>query len=219
MSRKKGKLHIKAVFIYENTEELNNSKRWMGIIKLDCDLVGEIVPGIVLLLVSSDNVTQRRSNPEVLLFQSEFFTFRCVIIRIQHTGDSLSLFTLGNGIEVIGLIESIEVEFINWHRSEESEVDSMLLSETWNWDIISLGFDVVVWFPRCDFVSTVVVLLGVATETDFVLDINSFNFKWVTMSEPIIWRFNLSSVDDLLFENTVMVSDTITPTWIVKSGN
>jgi hypothetical protein len=46
----------------------------MGIVELNGDRVGELLPGLLALFEAADNIVERGSAPEVLLLQAELFT-------------------------------------------------------------------------------------------------------------------------------------------------
>lgn len=60
-------------------------------------------------------------------------------------------------------------------------------------------------------------LLYVSIELNVDSDVMSRKFPGVEV-QPIVWDFNLITVDDLLFENTVLVSESIAPGWVVHGG-
>ncbi len=53
---------------------------------------------------------------------------------------------------------------------------------------------------------------------NFVLNVNSLNFPRVSVFKPIIGNFNLVAIFDDLSENTIFISDSITPGGIIESG-
>mmetsp|Transcript_3131 Transcript_3131/g.5401 ORF Transcript_3131/g.5401 Transcript_3131/m.5401 type:complete len:228 (-) Transcript_3131:258-941(-) len=56
-----------------------------------------------------------------------------------------------------------------------------------------------------------------AEESNRVGDIETLDFPWVSMGEPIIWHLELVAIlADLLEEHSVLVSDTVSPTRIVE---
>lgn len=54
----------------------------MGIIELDGDLVGELAPGSLGLLVATDDVEEGGGAPEVLLLQAQLLTPVEVVVRV-----------------------------------------------------------------------------------------------------------------------------------------
>lgn len=51
------------------------------------------------------------SDHEVLLFQTKFFAFEEVIVRVQNTGDVFSRVTIQDGLDVITVIDYYKVLF------------------------------------------------------------------------------------------------------------
>ena len=54
-----------------------------------------------------------------------------------------------------------------------------------------------------------------AVELDIDRDIVARKLPWVEV-KPIVWNFDLVAIDYLLFEDTVPVTQSITPGWVVE---
>jgi hypothetical protein len=65
---------LQTLDVNENPLKLWDRESWMGVVKLDGDRVGELLPGFLALLEAADNIVERGSAPEVLLLQAELFT-------------------------------------------------------------------------------------------------------------------------------------------------
>lgn len=81
---------IKSLDIDQYPLELGNSERWVGVVQLDGDLVGEFLPRALTLLETSDNVVERGCTPEVLLLQAELLT------AVEATQRQLNVFFFSN---------------------------------------------------------------------------------------------------------------------------
>ena len=78
----------------------------MSIVELDLVFGSELRPIVlVVLFVSSDDVTDGSTAEEVLLFQTQFFSSLCGVIRVENTGDVLSALSLGDSSKVVSLVE------------------------------------------------------------------------------------------------------------------
>ena len=107
-----GIIPFQALDINQNPHKLRNSQRWVRVIQLDCDLVGEFAPSTLALLKPSHDVVKRSRAPEVLLLQSKLFAtlqtaavrFRVgkiegiysLVIWIEDRRDRLSTLLVGN---------------------------------------------------------------------------------------------------------------------------
>lgn len=88
----------------------------MSIVQLNGSLFWEILPSsFSVFFKSSDDILKSGANEEILLFQSEFFSFIGRVIRIQHTGNILSSLSGFNGLVIVSFIETIEIKFIGWN--------------------------------------------------------------------------------------------------------
>jgi hypothetical protein len=66
-----GLVPIQALKINQNPHKFGDGEGWMGIVELDGDRVGELLPSLLVLLEAADNIVKRGGTPEVLLLQSE----------------------------------------------------------------------------------------------------------------------------------------------------
>ena len=65
--------------------------------------------------------------------------------------------------------------------------------------------------PFSSLNATVFELSDVTVEAHGVDDIRALNLPWIAELEPVVGDFNLLSVDNLLFEDSIIVADTIAP--------
>lgn len=68
-------------------------------------------------------------------------------------------------------------------------------------------------FPMSTFNSTVVVFFNVSIKSYLIGDVSSLNFPRISLAKPEVRRLDLVSINDSLFKDTIVVSDTVTPSW------
>ncbi len=61
-------------------------------------------------------------------------------------------------------------------------------------------------------------MFNFTVETNFIIDIQARNFPRISEIEPIIREFHLITIDNFLSEDSVSVTDTVTPSWVVHCG-
>ena len=54
---------------------------------------------------------------------------------------------------------------------------------------------------------------------NFVLDVDSFDLPRVAVAKPEIRDLDLAAILDDLFEDTVVVTDAVAPSWVVQGGH
>jgi hypothetical protein len=96
--------------IDENSLQLDNGKCRMGVIELDGNLLGELLPGAFGLLEAANNIIKGGSNPEVLLLQTKLFSALQVVVGVQHSTDGLSPLLVGDRTFVIAIVEFLEIK-------------------------------------------------------------------------------------------------------------
>lgn len=173
----------------------------------------ELGPFTMCLFVSSDNVPNGSWTEEVLLFKSQFFTLLGIVIGIENWCDVLCFLSLNNGTVVVTGVELSEVKLIARSGSPQSQVVCVKGVETWNRGVIGLGYYDFTAFPDASLDSSIVVLSHMAVESNLIGDVGSLDFPRVTSAQPVIRWLYLIPVNDSLLEYTIIVSNTITPSW------
>jgi len=112
---------------------------------------------------------------------------------------------------VITRVELLEIEFIARSRLPESKVVSVESIKAWNRGIKSLGNNNLATFPVSSFNTTIVVLSDVTIESYLIGDVSAFNFPRVAPAEPVVWCLHLVAINDALLEDTIVISDAVTP--------
>lgn len=170
-----------------------------------------------MVFVSSQNVLDRSWNQKILLLESQFFTCICWIVRIKHTSDVLSSLPGFQGIIVLSSIESKEVELIEGQWFPQSQSDSVESCIARNGSIISSGDDSFTILPIRSLNSFVIYSFSyLAIEMNFIFNVNTLDLPRISVTQPIIWNLNLKTVFDNLLKDSIVISDTISPSRIVK---
>jgi len=204
----------------------------VGIIQLDCDLLGKLAPSTLGLLEPADNIIQGGSNPEVLLLQSKLLTTVEVVVGVKDGANRLSSLLIGHRTLVVTTVELLEVKLAAGSLTgPQTHVIGCGSVEPWNWHIISNGFDDFTTFPNCDVLSDLVLVFS-DTSVELDLDIisqseprkgaNTYINHNIMPGEfprievkPVIWNLNLVPIHDFLLEDTISISQTVAPGRVV----
>jgi hypothetical protein len=65
---------LQTLNIDEYPLELGNGESWVSVVQLNGDRVGELLPRLLALLETADDIVQRGCAPEVLLLQAELLS-------------------------------------------------------------------------------------------------------------------------------------------------
>ena len=80
-----GAVPSEALFVEEDTQELDDRDRRVGIIELHGDFLGEIFPSIAgRAEVAADDVSQRAGDEEILLHKPELFAVLGFVVRVEN---------------------------------------------------------------------------------------------------------------------------------------
>jgi hypothetical protein len=207
-------LESEFLLIDEDSQKFDGTDSWMSIVKLDLVLVsksGESV--IVSIFISSNDIVDGGGAEEILLLQSELLTGISGVVWIKDTGDVFGILSLANSTVIVTGVELVEIEGASWSRFPKSQVVGVVSIETWNWGIEGHSDDLLATLPVSSLGVTILVLVGDTIESNLIGNILSFDLPWVSVIKPKVWNFSLISIFNDLLENTVVVSNTITPSW------
>jgi hypothetical protein len=97
----------------------------VGVVELDSDLVGELLPRATGLLESADDIVERSSAPEVLLLQAKLLTavetavvrykftdpeMCSLVVRVENSRDGLGTLLISYRALIVTVVELLEVE-------------------------------------------------------------------------------------------------------------
>jgi len=212
-------LESKFLLIDKDSQKFDGTDSWMSIIKLNLIFISKSEESVIVsIFISSNDIVDGGGAEEVLLLQSELLTGIGGIIWIKDTGDVFGILSLTNSTVVITGVELVEIKVASCSGFPKSQVVGVISVETWNWGIISHSDDLLTTLPVGSLGVTVLVLVGDTIESNMIGNILSFDLPWVSVIEPEIWNFGLISIFNNLLENTVVVSNTITPSWNFKGS-
>ena len=131
--------------------------------------------------ISSNDIVEGGRAEEVLLLQSELLTGIGAVVRVENTGDILSLLSLSDSSVIVTRVELVEIESVSWSRSPQSQVVGVIGVESWNWSIIGHSNNLLAAFPLGSLSWAVLPLLRVTKESNVVLHVLSFDFPRVSV--------------------------------------
>ena len=212
-------LPVKALEIHKDTLELDNSQSRVGVVELDGDLVGELLPCALGLLETTDNVVEGSGNPEVLLLETKFLSAVEVVVGVEHGADGLGTLLVSDRVLVVAAIELLEVELSAGSLAgPQSQVVGRRGGIAGNGDIVCDSLDDLAALPGSDGPAVVISALGdMAIELDIDGDIVTRELPGVEV-EPVVWHLDLVAVDDFLLEDTVAVPEAVTPGRVVEGS-
>ena len=211
---------LEAFDINQNALKLDNCKGWVSVIKLDSHLVGELAPSSLGLLETPDNVMQGSSTPEVLLLQAELLASLEIIIRVEDSGDGLCTLLVRNGAFIITSIELLEVKLSAAGLARpKSKVVRRLGSIARDGHIIGNGLDNFAIFPGMhDLAALILVLANAAIKLNVDRNFVTREFPGIII-EPVVGDLHLVSVYDLLLEDSIAVSQSVSPSRVVQCSH
>ena len=85
----------------------------MGIVKLNSNLFVQLFNVISCRLVLFHNIGKRSRTEEILLFEAENLSLSCIVVRIKHSRNILSLYLFYACVYIVLCIELEKIECIH----------------------------------------------------------------------------------------------------------
>ena len=200
-------LPIKVIFVHEDAHQLGNCKRGMRIVDVDCRHLRQKRQRTVTAFVVGDDTLQRRRNEEILLFETERLPFVMVIGRIKNFGNKLRVRIVAHDFGVISLREKLHIELLHGAGTPQAQRAHRFGILSGNHHVVS---------DRLDFFGVVVhglhavirpLFLQSSVKTDDKPLIRPLDQPRLPSRQPDVGQFDLPAVDDLLFEEPVLIAD------------
>ena len=106
-------------FVQENSHQLGDGHRRMGVVELDGDFLGKRVPVGVVAPEAPHEVGQRAGDQEILLHEAQSLPHARGIVGIQHPRERFGRERLGHRADEIAAAESLEIEVIRGRGGPE----------------------------------------------------------------------------------------------------
>jgi hypothetical protein len=190
----------------------------VGVIKLDLVELGELVPVGVVELEALDDVLDGSTAEEVLLLESQLFAFVGGVVGVEHASDVLSSLAFHNRLVIHTVIELLEVEFVAWSGPPEAQSVGVVGVESWNRRVVSHSHNNLATVPVAN--SWVASCLGDgSTEAYLVGDVRTLNLPRISLGKPVVRKFYLETILNLLLKDTIIVSYAVAHSGDVQSGH
>lgn len=119
-------------------------------------------------------------------------------------------------LPVLPAIKRTEIKLIKRQGLPESQSDGVVGCITRNRDIVSSSNNGLTILPNYLLLAVLPFGSGATIEVDFVLNIDAFNFPRVAFGEPEVRSLELISILYELFEDAVLVSDSVAPCRVIQ---
>jgi hypothetical protein len=159
-----------------------------------------------------------------------------LVVGVEHGRDGLSTLLVCDGALVLARIELLEVKLATGSlAAPETKIVAGASFVSRNWSI-SFRLQILIAnsltrhiksnsghnlaaLPRALLLALIVLpAIDMAVELHIHNDVVTLELPRVKV-EPVIWHLNLVSIDDLLLKDTVSVTKTVSPSWVVQRGH
>jgi len=104
------------MLIQQQTHQLRDSQRRMGVIKLDHFMIGQGFDAASGPMMATQNVSQCAGALKILLHQTQFFTVLMIVIGVEHFGEFFSINTLLFRAQKVAVVKATEVKRLGMFR-------------------------------------------------------------------------------------------------------
>ena len=199
-----------SVLVVQDSLEFDHGDRRVGVVELDGDLLGERLPAGVVLAEAADDVLERAGHEEILLDEAEFLSALVLVIGVENLGNGLAEVLLPHRLLITTAVEGLEVEFLGCLRFPQAEVIDRIGPVSGDRDIVGNTGELFRVDPLGDGIAEVIEdVLHAAVEFDFGGVLGTDDLPRRAVFHPVIGKFHLIPVAELLLEEAVLVMDAV----------
>ena len=197
-----------AAFVEENAHHFGNAERRMRVVDMDGHLVRNVIQFLVVAEIPLHNVLNGRGHQEILLAEPQHFAFGMVVRRVEDLADGLGHGLLLHRTDVVALVEEAHVEAggLGLPEAQDSNAVGVLAG---NVHIIGDGVDRGLALHGRRVVAVAPVALYGAAKFDDCHFVGLGVEPDVAARQPEIRKLGLPAVNNLLFENAVLVHNAV----------
>ena len=209
-----GEIPVKVLFVHEHAHQFCDGNTRMSVVELNDDLLRELVKRFVLLFIATKNVCDRARDEEVLLLETQHLAFKSSIIGVQNLGDTLRIYLLFHRAPVIALVEQPQVEILRRLCAPKSQRINVVALVANDKRIMRDAEDVLRVKPL-DALAPLLVAMGFHTpiEAHGLREVVAWDLPRAAELQPRVTSFYLATVFYLLFEDTVLIADSVASCW------
>src|SRR5215469_14445311 len=179
----------------------------MGIIELNRDLLGQIIPISVVSLKAAHEIGQRTRNQKIFLDETQALAHSRGVVRIEHARERFRFQRLAQCTNEVTCPELLKIKEIRRSRRPEPKRINRLSSIAHHRTI--KGYPDQAGRTATDDLKTTPTQLKGAVQLHFHLFMRSSNLPGIGVAEPIVRVLLLPAIHDGLLEHAVFVTQTI----------
>ena len=201
----KGVVPAELMLVDQQAHQLRNGEHRVGVIKVDRGFLRQVGVGFVQLMVAAEDVLNGRRNEEILLTQAQLAAGVGRVIRVQHAGHVLGVVFIFHRRKVVTLVEFTEVNLATGLGAPQAQRVGGIGVIAGDNLVVGHGQDLFRFYPAGFFAF----LLDTSAKAHLVARIVALKLPRVAVLQPVVRRLFLAPVDDVLFEHTVVVANTV----------
>ena len=209
---------LDAPLVHEDAHHLRDDKRGVRVVELDGDLFGQSLDRAALGKVPAQDVVETARDKEILLAEAELLSLLDIVVWIEDLRQVLGADLAVHGLLVGALVEILEVELVVCLRRPEAQVVDIPAAVADDGDVVGHSRDTLGGEPPPDKLAVDVHLAGLPSEADCVGISGPLELPGIPLLLPGVWLLNLCAVDNLLAEEPVVVSESVSDARQMQCG-
>jgi hypothetical protein len=214
-----GAVPVHLLFVDQQPHQFGDGDDGMGVIELDGDFLGELIPIPVPDAEPADDVPEGAGDEEVLLFESQFAALGRRVVRVEHLAEVLGTNLALDGPLIVALVKTAKVKFLSRPGAPEPEDIHRFGAITGDEHGAGFAAHLVGGDPAdAQLAGGIMIPLRVSVEADFGHVIGLREFPRETVSGPGVGLFHLPAILESLLEDAELVTDAVADGRDVESG-
>ena len=203
-----GGVEIDAALVEQQAHQFRASKRRVGVVQLDCHLLGQHVQIVVLALEAAQHVAQRGRCEEVLLLEAQLLALLGGVVGVEHAADGARQHLRFGGSDIFAAVETLQVKQPRRQRAPKPQGVGPTALPADDRRIVRLRDDALRGLPH----RARAMLFHRSAETDLVHRLGALEFPGALAAQPVLRRLDLAAVIEALLEQAVLVADAVAET-------
>ena len=193
--------------VHQNTHQLRDHQRGVGVVDLDDVLLMEVLHGTVQFGVLGG--LDGGGDEEILLLQPQGLALVVVVLRIEYLTDGVRHGALLGGVEVLPLAEELHVDGLGAPRLPQAQGVHVVGVVTGDLHVAGDRQHAGVVLVHHHQMSVVPAGADLAAEVDLLRLLQLGQQPRIAQLHPVVRQLHLLSLHDLLLEDTQLIADGI----------
>ena len=193
--------------VHQKTHQLRHAERGVGVVRVDGDALGQLVPGKMRGAERAQHALQPGADEEIFLLETQLLPGGGVVVGVEKAGDRLGVVVGLLRAGIVSGVEGVEIELlVHRARAPETEIVHRVRAVAENGHVVRRGKNAAVIAQLIHHAAVLLAPVHGAAEADLHGFARHRGLPRVAVREPVVRLLGLAAGADALAEKTVTVA-------------